>query len=609
MTSNVGRNSIPPTRSGIPSRSTFIAFAFIALLGLLVTRQFGESWDELKFYKYADSALQAYVTWPTTGAIPLTGNTYDNYGPAYVMAVALGARALQPLLGWSISDLRHLLYFFTYLAGIWAFHELGKRWLSPIAALGATLLFATQPLFVGHAFISPKDIPFLAFFLLSLHFGLRLFDMLEPISLHRLSLRSRRTLLTLTALWLVSVIGLIAATDAVHALLTNMVQAAAAGQPNLIARVASDIHTADPRIYIQKFFVLFVQLRAAYVILSTILIALLYRKLLPTAFHFLAAIAPAAILLGLTICIRILGPLAGLLVALYAFQKKGKQAIAPLIVYAFIALAAMYATWPYLWPNPIGHLIESVVVMAKYPWQGQVLFDGALYASTELPRSYLPVLLGIQLTEPVWVLFFVGLAVAIVGLREKRDLLIVTLIWFILPALGFIAARSPLYDNFRQVFFILPPVFWMAGAAFEKVKKPALQIALIVLCLLLGVADGLRLHPYEYIYYNRFIGGVDGAFRKFELDYWGTSYREASEWLNENARTNAIIWVDGPSHLMLYLRPDIKMYSAYEAERADHYDYVVSTSRYNLDQTSYPDAKIVHEITRDGAVLTVIKQP
>jgi len=60
---------------------------------------------------------------------------------------------------------------------------------------------------------------------------------------------------------------------------------------------------------------------------------------------------------------------------------------------------------------------------------------------------------------------------------------------------------------------------------------------------------------------------------------------------------------------MLYLRPDIKMYSAYEAERADHYDYIVSTSRYNLDETSFPDAKIVHEITRDSAVLTVIKQP
>jgi len=46
----------------------------------------------------------------------------------------------------------------------WAFYELCERWLTRNASLGATLLFATQPLFWGHAFISPKDIPFLTFF-------------------------------------------------------------------------------------------------------------------------------------------------------------------------------------------------------------------------------------------------------------------------------------------------------------------------------------------------------------------------------------------------------------------------------------------------------------
>ncbi len=153
-----------------------IVFLTVAVLGILITPHYGESWDELKFYKYADLSLQAYTTWPTTGQVPEFGNTYDNYGPAYVMLVGLGARALQPLIPWSISDLRHLLYFVTFLAGIWAFYTLAKRWLSQTAALGATLLFTTQPLFWGHAFISPKDIPFLTFFLLALLFGLKLFD-------------------------------------------------------------------------------------------------------------------------------------------------------------------------------------------------------------------------------------------------------------------------------------------------------------------------------------------------------------------------------------------------------------------------------------------------
>ena len=65
-----------------------------------------------------------------------------------------------------------------------------------------------------------------------------------------------------------------------------------------------------------------------------------------------------------------------------------------------------------------------------------------------------------------------------------------------------------------------------------------------------GIIDGLRLHPYEYIYYNRLVGGVQGAFRRFELDYWGTSYREAAAYLDAAAPANATVWVEGPTHLL-----------------------------------------------------------
>ncbi len=604
------------TMTFLKKHSLLVILVFAVLFGVLVTRQYGESWDELKFYKYADSALESYRTWPLTGNILITGNTYDNYGPAYVMFVSLGARALGVFIPWINSDLRHLIYWFTYLAGVWAFYELAKRRLNRIAAIGAALFFATQPLFWGHAFISPKDIPFLTFFLLSLVFGFRMADSLEPFPTmdDHPARRVKRTLILPALIWLVFILIFFGGTAIFHNALDQAVRAAAAGQPNLISYIASDIHKIKPEVYIQKYFTWFILVRAVVFWLGTAWLAWIYARRIPGIFRFLARLAPAAIFLGLTICIRILGPLAGLIVIVYALYKKGKSSVPALLAYGFIALIAMYVTWPYLWPDPIGHFIESVVVMAKYPWQGQVLFEGQQYASTDIPRSYLPVLLGIQLTEPVWILFAAGLAVTIFGAARKRmndiQMLALTLIWFIFPLAGFIVLHSPLYDNFRQVFFILPPVFLMAGAAFEKIKRPALQIALIVLCILPGVIAGARLHPYEYIYYNRFIGGEAGAFRKFEIDYWGTSYREAANWLNAQAPSNANVWVDGPAHLFqLYARKDLKVYSTYEAARADHYDYVVATTRYDLDQSSYPDARIVHSIAREGAVLTVIKQP
>src|SRR5512143_1597003 len=112
--------------------AAFLAVAFC--IGLVTVRQYGESWDELQFFKYADRALEAYSTWPRTGTVPLTGNTYDNYGPAYVMLVALGARLLGFVVPWMASDIRHLLYFVTWLVGIWAFHVIARRWLAPVAA-------------------------------------------------------------------------------------------------------------------------------------------------------------------------------------------------------------------------------------------------------------------------------------------------------------------------------------------------------------------------------------------------------------------------------------------------------------------------------------------
>jgi len=591
----------------------WILLTAVAVVGLAVVRQYGESWDEQQFFKYADRALQSYATWLPDGQVQLTGNTYDNYGPAYVMLVTAVTRLLGLVLPWITPDIRHLAYFGTFLAGLWAFHKLCSRWLGQTAAIGATLLLVTQPLIWGHAYISPKDLPFLVFFLLTLEVGLEMVERTSLPALTDLSTNSRRRLLVLTCAWAILVIAILETTPLVHAYVKNLVESAAAGETNFAAWVASDIRTAGPSIYMQKFFVAYLQARAVLIVGSAVGLALLWRRT-TSAIRLVLSTAPAAILLGFTTSIRLLAPLAGLIVSIYAFWKLGRKAIPLLIVYGLVAGAAMYATWPYLWPNPLGHLAESAAVMSRYPWRGSVLFEGSMYPSTGLPPGYLPVLFGIQLTEPVWFLFTAGLLIAVFrarsGDRRWLALLGLTAAWFVLPLGLLVVSRAALYDNFRQVLFILPPVFIVAGVALDRIRSTPFQLAFLGLILLPGVVASVQLHPYEYIYYNRFAGGESGAFRRFEMDYWGTSYREAAQYLNDTASANTNVWVEGPAHLLeLYIRPDIKVYSTYEVERADHYDYVVALSRYNLDRTSYPDAPITHVIERGGAILTVIKRP
>jgi hypothetical protein len=296
--------------------------------------------------------------------------------------------------------------------------------------------------------------------------------------------------------------------------------------------------------------------------------------------------------------------------------KSGRKTWLVVTTYALIAIVAMYLTWPYLWPNPIGHFLETAQVMAKHPWPGNVLFDGKTYPANRLPSSYVPTFLAIQLTEPVWILFLVGLTVAVIGLVKKqmegRELLAFTSVWFLLPLLTFAILRPTLYDNFRQIFFIVPPIFWMTGLAFDQIRKPVLQSLLIALVLLPGLIASLRLHPYEYVYYNQFVGGLPAVARadRFELDYWGTSYRETAREANQIAPPNANVWVDGPAHLFnRFARPDLHIYSPQEAERAEHYDMVVTLARYNLEKTSFPEAPIVYRVTREGAVFAIIRKP
>ncbi len=589
-----------------------IFFITLAILGVFITSQYSESWDELQFYKYANHALESYSTWPQRGEIIVTGNTYDNYGPAFVIFASLTARALHIINpSGFISDYRHLVYFFTFLAGVWAFHDIAKRWMNPLAACTATLLFLTQPLFWGHAFFSPKDIPFMSLFLLSLSFGFRMVDSAPHFSFDSLTPAARKSLPVLSALWLVSVFSLFLLTDTFHTLIETLVRAAASGETNIISLIASDIQKVKPEIYIQKYFTLFLWLRTIFFLLSSFLLLLSARHLLSreSAFRLLLA----ALVLGITTSTRILGPLGGVIVVYYALrkaatQKDGKSPITNrqlpntillLIIYAILSIIAMYITWPYLWPNPPARLLESLQVMSQYPWKGQVLFNGQFYSSTDLPLSYIPVLLAIQFTEPVWPLFVIGL----IKLRKNNMALVSTLLWFVLPLLALIFTHAPLYDNTRQIFFILPPVFFVAGLGVETVfgwlNQQKVKVGFAVFILLPGLIAGVVLHPYQYVYYNHLIGNPSG---RFELDYWAASYREAANWLNENAPANAKIAVGDPQHIAeLYLRSDLKITDAEP-------DYVIFSTRYNAHEKFFADDEIVYQVERGGMLFAVVRK-
>jgi hypothetical protein len=318
-------------------------------------------------------------------------------------------------------------------------------------------------------------------------------------------------------------------------------------------------------------------------------------------------VATAGVALGLATSVRILGPLAGLIGLVYLFGVSRRNRLAAAAAYGVWAAAATYLSWPFLWTAPVQRLLQSASIMANFPWAGLVLFDGARYSADNLPWSYLPLLMNLQLTETFLLICYsaVGLSLwQLLFARVRADWLSYVGLGFGLPLAAMILFRPPLYDNFRQLLFLLPAAFVLAAsgveALFERIRSTWIRLALVIAVSLPGISAIVRLHPYQYVYYNSLAGGVGGAADRFELDYWRTSFREIALWLNQDAAPGAAIITVGASHTFVpYARPDLRV------DAGGEYDYAIIPSKWGR---AYPDAEVLLTIERDGAVLATVRR-
>lgn len=321
--------------------------------------------------------------------------------------------------------------------------------------------------------------------------------------------------------------------------------------------------------------------------------------------------------LGLTISIRILGfAAAGIVLFYFAFVNINK---ALRLSYAYIgsALVVSFLTWPYLWSSPVSNFLQGIYAMIKFQWIGQVLFNGTYYASNQLPRSYVPQLLLMQLTETALLLFIVG--VGLMFWRQFREqyksVYILFGIWFVAPILYVLISGMNLYDNTRQLLFIFPGMFLVVAIALDKVlslTKPFWANALILIAVLLpGVAGIVQYHPYEYAFYNFATTARQPIFRNFETDYWATSFKDVTLYLNENAAENSLVIAWGPAHLIRrYAREDLQIKSFDEVTDAGYASqpyYLVLTTRYDMDLKFFPDVEPVYSVWQNDSVLAVVR--
>jgi hypothetical protein len=494
--------------------------------GLLTFRDYGLTWDEPLFYKYADALGYAYTPANWLGghfdlnqSYGPSGDDHKTRGPGYLLLAREPAHFLQwlnvnPIAAW------HFVNFATFLVGVYFVYRLCAMFASQQAAVIAAALFGFQPMLWGHGFINPKDMPFLVFLTGSIWLGFRMVD------------------------------GLVDQPDRPPA-----------------GRVT--------------------------------------QILLPAAF------------LGIASSNRVLGPLAGVLVVAYFLTRSPSWRIARwIVVYAVVATLIMLATWPYLWESPF-RFLDVFRFMSDNPTVLSVLFADHVYHAYDLPRRYLPFFLLTTLTEVVWPLFTAGILV--IGLRLRRNAprpaaLALVLAWFIVPVSYAVLQRPPMYDGMRHFLFVLPPVFVFGAVGLDfildKSKRDWIRLALAAAVVAPGLLGIVTLHPYEYAYFNSFVGGTGGAFRHYETDYWLACYKEAVEGFNQS--------VEGPARLFVhreaavagpYAKPNVTVLDERGALLTIRSgDFVLVNTRTNEDRQSFHDAPVLLTVSRAGAVFCVIKR-
>ena len=216
-------------------------------------------------------------------------------------------------------------------------------------------------------------------------------------------------------------------------------------------------------------------------------------------------------------------------------------ALAPGIL---VAIAAMALVWPWSVQSPF-NLFRTLTYFSEFfekPWRE--LFESQLILAPDMPRSYVPVLLGLQLPEVLIALALLGLAGASVLLARptapirRRAIFLSIVLAAILPIAVAIATRPAMYNGIRHFDFVIPPLALLGGLAgaclLERAQSYGLPpllaaSAVLVAGLASSVAEMVRLHPYQYVYFNHFVGGVRGADGRYMLDYWGLALKQASQ--------------------------------------------------------------------------------
>ena len=149
---------------------------------------------------------------------------------------------------------------------------------------------------------------------------------------------------------------------------------------------------------------------------------------------------------------------------------------------AVLAYAVMGLVWPWGVAHPLNPLraIEVFSHFFEKPWHE--LYGGERITPPDMPRSYVPVLMGLKLPEIFSLLAGAGLAGALVAACRSaltprtRAVLLALALAAVLPVAVTVMARPAMYNGIRHFVFVLPPLAVAGGLAGAWIAGHAARV-------------------------------------------------------------------------------------------------------------------------------------
>ncbi len=300
------------------------------------------------------------------------------------------------------------------------------------------------------------------------------------------------------------------------------------------------------------------------------------------------------------------------------YKKSAKDA-GSIILQTLLAVGSTIATvillWPFLWHDTLNRFVLSFEEMSHFPWSGNVFYLGNTIPATKLPWHYIPV--WILVTTPL-LICMAGLLGTVVSLHalakekmrsaDNREQC-VFLCWFFPPLIAVIVLHATLYDGWRHLFFIYPALVLLAveGITYLDTKIRTIPLGTMrsaTSCIFIGIISlslastaswMVRHHPFQNVYFS-----IPHTSSLFELDYWGSSYKQGLEWLaaHDNSPSIKVDFDNFPGGENLWMLPE-EDYNRFEID-TEHPRYFLTNFRGRTSKNP-PEGVEIYRITVDGA--------